>query len=290
MKITFVILHYLAVNDTNECINSILNNVFPYTEHEIEIIVVDNGSPNNSYEAIKNEFFHKEMVHLIHSSENLGFAKGNNLGFQYAKHKLHSDFIILMNNDTIIEQSNFAEIIVNKYKEKKYYVLGPDIITADGYHQNPGNKQSWSLNELKLFRFKKRMRLTLSYLHLDKLVTEAIKSVKEIYRTETLVGDVENTILHGACLIFSPEYVRTFEGLYPGTFLYMEEDILKLYADYYNFLMLYSSDLQVYHKEDVATNMVQIPDKEKVRRKYRLLIQSSKMYSDLKERMIKNIL
>lgn len=286
MKVAYVILHYLALNDTTECVNSILNNIMPYTEHEIEIVVVDNGSPNNSYEALKNKFFHKKVVHFIHSEKNQGFAKGNNLGFQYAKNQLHSEFIILMNNDTIIEQKNFTEVLVNKYKEKKYYVLGPDIITADGYHQNPGTKQSWNLNELRVFRFKKRMRLALGYLHLDKLATGAIKSLKEIYRIKTLVGDTENTILHGACLIFSPEYVRKFEGLYPETFLYMEEDILKLYADYYGFLMLYSSDLQIYHKEDVATNMVQIPNEEKVRKKDRLLIQSSKIYSNLKRRMI----
>lgn len=130
------------------------------------------------------------------------------------------------------------------------------------------------------------MRLALSYLHLDKIATKAIESVKEVYRVETLKGDVENTILHGACLIFSPDYVKRFEGLHPETFLYMEEDILKLYADYYGFLMLYSSDLRIHHKEDAATNMVQIPSEEKIRRKYRLLIESSKIYSNLKQRMV----
>ena len=109
----------------------------------------------------------------------------------------------------------------------------------------------------------------------------------EIYRAETLQGDIERTILHGACLIFSPDYIKRFEGLHDETFLYMEEDILKLYADYYGFLMLYSSDLQIYHKEDAATNMAEISDREKVRRKDRLLIDSSKIYSRLKKRMIR---
>ena len=66
----------------------------------------------------------------------------------------------------------------------------------------------------------------------------------------------------------------------------MEEDILKLYADYYGFLMLYSSELQIHHKEDAATNMVELPSEEKIRRKYRLLIESSKIYSNLKQRMV----
>lgn len=286
VKITYVILHYLALDDTVECVESILNNVLPYTRYEIEIVVIDNGSPNNSYATLKKKFDKRNNIHLIQSKENLGFAKGNNIGFHYAKYKLHSDFIVLINNDTIISQRDFNEILVKKYNEKKYYVLGPDIVAADGYHQNPGSKQSWGLNELRIFRLKKRIRLLMSYLHLDELATAAIENVKEIYRSDTLQGDVENTILHGACLIFSPKYIKRFEGLHPETFLYMEEDILKLYADYYGFLMLYSSELQIQHKEDAATNMVRLPRGEKVRRKYRLLIQSSKIYSDLKQRMM----
>lgn len=286
MIVSFVILHYLAVNDTIECIDSILNNVLPYTEYEVKIVVVDNGSTNDSCDLLKTRYGSKDNILILRSEENLGFARGNNIGFQFAKYQLRSNFIVLMNNDTTIIQHDFIEALVNKYEEKKYYVLGPDIVAADGYHQNPGNKQSWGLSELKLFRLKKRIRLLLSYLHLDATITKAISSVKEIYRPYTLEGDVENTILHGACLIFSPEYIRRFEGLHPETFLYMEEDILKLYADYYGFLMLYSSELQIYHKEDAATNMVQLSDMEKVRRKYRLLIQSSKIYSNLKRRMM----
>lgn len=286
VKVSYVILHYLAIDDTVECIESIRDHILPYTEHEIAIIVVDNGSPNDSYTALQQKYNGYEEIHLLRCEENLGFAKGNNVGFQYAKYQMDSDFIVLMNNDTVITQRDFTEILVRKYFDKKYYVLGPDIVAADGYHQNPGSKQTWGLNELRIYRLKKRARLLLSYLHLDGVTTKAINSVKEIYLPETLQGDVENTILHGACLIFSPEYVKRFEGLHPETFLYMEEDILKLYADYYGFLMLYSSDLQILHKEDAATNMVRLPDDEKIRRKYRLLIQSSKIYSNLKQRMM----
>lgn len=285
MKVTFVILHYLAVEDTIECARSIIDNI-KSTEHEVDIVIVDNASPNHSYEVLENKFSHIRNVSVIQNQQNLGFAKGNNVGYQYAKYQLKSDFIILLNNDTILSQDDFVDVLVDKYKEKKYSVLGPDIIAADGYHQNPGNKQSWSLKELIIYRFKKRIRLLLSYLHLDDIATSAIKHTKTVYRTETLVGDVENTILHGACLIFSPLYVKRFDGLHDETFLYMEEDILKLYADFYGFLMLYSSDIRIYHKEDAATNMVPLKSSEKTRLKYRRLIESSKVYSRLKKNMI----
>lgn len=285
MRVSFIILHYLAVEDTIECVKSIINNV-KSSNHEISIVIVDNGSPDQSYEILRNEFSHIGYINVLHNQKNLGFAKGNNVGYKYAKYQLKSDFIILLNNDTIISQYDFVDVLVNKYTEKKYYVLGPDIIAADGYHQNPGNKQSWSLKELTIYRLKKRIRILLSYMHLDSFISKLIKHTKNVYRQETLVGDIENTILHGACLIFSPLYVDRFEGLYDETFLYMEEDILKLYADFYGFLMLYSSELRIFHKEDAATNMIPLNSGKKIRLKYRRLIESSKLYSKLKKNML----
>ena len=185
----------------------------------------------------------------------------------------------MLNNDTVLSQPDFNEILVRKYEEKKYAVLGPDIETADGYHQNPGSKQKWSLKELKIYRFKKRIRLMLSYIGLDSSVGEAMARNKDVYRTETLKEDREDTILHGACMIFSPIYIKQFEGLNDGTFLYMEEDILKMYADYYGFLMLYSGELRIFHKEDAATDMVMESNVKKTRWKYKQLIKSSKVCS-----------
>lgn len=285
MKVVFVILHYLAIKDTIECVESILNNIKTRT-HQIDIVIVDNGSPNQSYDVLITNFSQVQNIYVLKNEDNLGFAKGNNVGYKYAKYCLKADFIVLLNNDTMIFQADFVDMLVSKYVEKKYFVLGPDIVAADGYHQNPGSKQSWGLMELSLYRLKKRIRLFLSYLHLDNVTSSIIERTKEVYRAETMVGDVENTILHGACLIFSPLYVKRFEGLHDETFLYMEEDILKLYADFYGFLMLYSDALQIFHKEDAATNMVSLNSNEKIRLKYKRLIESSKIYSKLKRNVL----
>lgn len=286
MNIVYVILHYMAGQDTVECVESIIK-ASTESEHNISIVVVDNGSTNDSYEFLKKELENNDKVMLLHSDDNLGFAKGNNIGFRYAKHQLKADFIVMLNNDTILSQTDFNEVLVHKYEEKKYAVLGPDIVTDDGYHQNPGNKQSWSLKELTIFRLKKRIRLILSHIGLDSSLGEVLAKNKEVYRSEALQEDRENTILHGACLIFSSKYIEQFEGLNEGTFLYMEEDILKLYADYYGFLMLYSNELRIFHKEDVATNMVKGNSNQHIRRKYRFMIESSLVYSKLKKELEK---
>ena len=61
-----------------------------------------------------------DKIHFIESGENLGFAKGNNIGFHYAKYELHSDIIILANNDLIFEQVDFMDQI-EKVNDRESY-------------------------------------------------------------------------------------------------------------------------------------------------------------------------
>lgn len=282
MKVVYVILHYLATTETIECVESLLKLTDGAGNLKNEIVIVDNGSPNKSFDTLSAKYKDNLQVHIILSERNLGFSKGNNLGFDFAKNKLNADFIVLLNNDTVIEQKDFSKLLISKYNEVKYAVLGPDIITADGFHQNPGNKQSWGLVELTVYRMKKRLRIFANYFNIGFLLQIINQREKDIYRNSKLLGDVEDTILHGACMIFSPDYIDDYNGLYPDTFLYMEEDILKLCADYCCFKMLYTGDLEIIHKEDAATNMIVMDDRKRDINKQKLLISSSWIYSKLK--------
>jgi GT2 family glycosyltransferase len=112
-KIAYVILHYVTAKDTIECIKSIEN---LQTDYETSIVVVDNASGNDSLEEVKEITSNYNNITYIKNEKNLGFAKGNNVGFRYAKYELNADFIILLNNDTVIEQPDFSEKIVQKYE------------------------------------------------------------------------------------------------------------------------------------------------------------------------------
>ena len=113
MIYAFVILHYITTKDTIECINSIRDNVFVPCNDKKYIIVVDNGSPNSSFNELNTTFKENENILFIKSNENIGFARGNNLGFMYAKNNLKADFIIMANNDTIVSQKKF--LTTNRY-------------------------------------------------------------------------------------------------------------------------------------------------------------------------------
>lgn len=72
------------------------------------------------------------IVKFILSNENLGFARGNNLGFEFTKKELHPDFIILCNSDTKILDSQFCQKVIQKYQDSDFAVLGPKERLVDG--------------------------------------------------------------------------------------------------------------------------------------------------------------
>ena len=71
-KFAFVILHYLTIDDTIACIDSIINNI-EYDKYTI--VVVDNGSENNTGKLLKNKYSGSKKIRILLNVENLGFAK-----------------------------------------------------------------------------------------------------------------------------------------------------------------------------------------------------------------------
>lgn len=85
----------------------------------MKLLLVDNGSKNESGKVLKEKYQHENKIHILMQKENLGFAKGNNIGFSYAKEQLKCDYIVLLNNDTFILQEEFFDLIKEEYKKSR---------------------------------------------------------------------------------------------------------------------------------------------------------------------------
>ena len=70
----------------------------------IEIVVVDNGSSDETVQLIRRDHPH---VLLIESKDNLGFAKGVNRGVEPS----HGEFVMLLNPDAVISSASVAELL-----------------------------------------------------------------------------------------------------------------------------------------------------------------------------------
>lgn len=259
MKIVYVILHYLIAVETIACIESLLKNA---CYEQDAIIVVDNHSANGSIEQIERQYGQNEGIHILKLEQNLGFARGNNAGFQYAKHQLQADFIVLLNNDTEINQPEFREQLLVSYQQEPFDVMGPDIITLDGQHQNPKASTGYTADalELKITRvrrdlFLNRTRLYQLLIWLDQIKrsNKATAEKKKKDSPYSPPSKAHNVVLHGSCLIFAPDYVRRYNGLFSQTFLYCEEEILWQIAQIERLKLIFNPNLQILHKEDRST-------------------------------------
>ena len=90
--VSVVIPHYGGTEILGDCLTSLNKYSYP----NLEIIVLDNSSPDDSVQFIKSNF---PEVNLIQTEYNRGFAGGCNFGAQHAK----GEYILIFNNDTTYE-------------------------------------------------------------------------------------------------------------------------------------------------------------------------------------------
>ena len=255
-KFVFVVLNYITENDTEECVESIIKNC---KEANFEIVIVDNGSPNNSGERLKNKYNDNKLVHVIISDTNLGFAKGHNLGFKYAKDNLKPNFIILCNNDIKIIQDDFCSKIENKYIETNFAVLGPKELQLDNTYY-PVNLYIPTIEQVKKNIFKFRIQ------YYSRLGSLLLKKRKQRYSETGRVDpnkEYTNIILHGECLVFSNIYIEKFDGLDSRTFLYEEESLLYIRLMKNNMINIYDPNVEILHKRNSSTNAVNKTNRKK---------------------------
>ncbi len=88
--ISIITINYNGLKDTCELMETL-----PLDDTSIEVIVVDNASRQDEASVIEQRY---PQVKVIRSSENLGFAGGNNLGIEASCGK----YLYFINNDTLL--------------------------------------------------------------------------------------------------------------------------------------------------------------------------------------------
>lgn len=121
-EISVVIVSFNVKNYLLNCLRSVLK---ASAHFSVEIIVVDNDSSDGSTEAIRKEF---PEVAIIQNSQNLGFGTACNQGLSIAK----GSFLLILNPDTIVEESIFEKLIPAMQSDDKTGMMGCKILNEDG--------------------------------------------------------------------------------------------------------------------------------------------------------------
>lgn len=208
-KIGVVVLNFKNYIETIQCVNSIIEQ----ENVDLKVVIVENGSQNESYEKLKSEFSENSNITILKNTTNLGYAKGNNIGIKFLRN-LGYDFIVICNSDVRFSTKKILDTMF-KHNENSIGTMIPIIRNLDGSIEMRAQyrKRFFTLRIIKeLLRMQKPF----------KTIKNDDKSNNEM---EFLNPGVQNDyyVITGSIFALTPSFFKYYKGLYSGTFLYVEE-------------------------------------------------------------------
>ena len=128
--VAVVILAFNNLEDTLECLSSVLAVNYP----RLQVILVDNGSSDNTPQEVRNRF---PAVQVIENGSNLGVPAGYNVGFVHAL-RSGADYVLMLNNDTVIAPDLITKLIYWAEQQPKAGILMPQVFFYGS------NTEAWS--------------------------------------------------------------------------------------------------------------------------------------------------
>ncbi|MGO5325747.1 glycosyltransferase family 2 protein [Collinsella sp. LCP19S3_C6] len=96
-SLSIIVLVYNSAEDAQVCVDKLLSFEFP-----LQVVIVDNCSPDGSFVALKERYKDSQRVDVIQTDVNRGYSAGNNCGIRYAMERYGSDSVAVMNPDVLI--------------------------------------------------------------------------------------------------------------------------------------------------------------------------------------------
>ncbi|MFM8415212.1 MAG: glycoside hydrolase family 99-like domain-containing protein [Planctomycetota bacterium] len=261
----FVLLQFNQPEVTARCVASLRR--LSTVTRRVHVVIVDNGSEPATVARTRELFTGLADVTLLFTGANLGFAKGNNVGYAHARDVLVADFIAVINNDTVVGDPAFVERCLDAFRERPWSVLGPDIVTPDGRHENPWNDHVYEAGEWE----------ALEDLFRRQRAAWQAGGPAEFRRLGSRSPDAPtlcDPILQGAAYVFSPvftaEHARAFDE---RTFLYGEEFLLAVDCLLAGHLAVYDPRITIVHEEGVST--ARVPERRKLALGYDAVVETA---------------
>lgn len=125
LKLSIVIANFNTKELTLKCLEGVEKEGVGL---DYEVIVIDNGSGDDSWEALSKLKENNKNLILIRNEENLGYVKANNQGIKKSRGK----YVLLLNSDTYLKQDSLKELIEFAEEHEDAGVIGPKLLNTDG--------------------------------------------------------------------------------------------------------------------------------------------------------------
>ncbi|WP_457754607.1 glycosyltransferase family 2 protein [Thermococcus sp.] len=260
-RVSIIILNWNGWKDTIECLESLYRITYP----NYDVIVVDNGSKDNSIQKIKeyaegkikvnSKFFKynpnskpirvfeidedearrgkfnrtlyekydvdRRMI-LIKNKDNYGFAGGNNIGMKFALSILNPDYLLLLNNDTVVEPNFLTELVRVAESDKKIGIVGPMIL----FYKMPEKIQFAGIRLSEILLYKRPL----------------------IPETQDLKTPIFTDEVHGAAMLIKRSVIEKVGFFDESYFAYWEETDFCFRARKSNIRLFVIPSAKIWHK------------------------------------------
>ncbi len=260
-RIPVVLLNWNNAKDTIECLESLISSTDPQL---LGLVICDNGSSDDSVERIRawavlrrialREFFYERdgdenrfmlstdnvspdkgagavlQAVLIHNGGNLGFAAGNNAGILYALRQIEFDYLLVLNNDTVVTHGAVEAMASRMENEPRVDMCGCKVI----YYHTPDCVQAWG--GARFLPLIGRAR------HLGACAPSGLDP-------DPIMVERRLDYILGVAMMVSRRLLEEVGLLADCYFLYFEEIDWALRARNKGYRLGYAGDAVIYHKE-----------------------------------------
>lgn len=250
-ELLIVILNYVDFNITIDCVKNLRN----YGIKE-DIIVVDNNSPNESYDRILESIGFLENVRVIKTNKNGGYSFGNNFAINYVERENYKYYCI-MNPDIVVKNPNYFIEITNIMDRD------PKIALASGVQIYSG---LYGGNFMNYWKLPNKISGIYDHSFIDIFHKRKQKPIAILDD----YGYVD--VLSGCCFVVRSDVFNTLNYFDENVFLYYEENILSKKIHNAGYKEALCINLSFYHNHKIA------PKKLKKILKNKIIQISSKKY------------
>lgn len=216
-----------------------------------EVIIINNSSKIDDDRILNEYVFSNKLLNVsVYASENFGYFGSISCWLKKTNLNLSKyDYVIICNNDIIIEDVNFFEQLIENIN--KADVIAPAIISLLTLkNQNP-------YRENKITKVQKILyKIYNTNYYLASMSLFLWKGLKSLRKTKYSEDKSERNIYsgHGSFMIFSSQFFQKGGYIDENLFLYGEEESITGIANELNMTIKFIPELVVMHDEHKATD------------------------------------
>ena len=201
-KTAIIILNYNSFQDTIKLVDDLQQQT---VANLFQIIVVDNFSPNNSYEQLIPLESTYKNVKILQTGANLGYAKGNNVGLDYLDKNVLPEYVAILNNDVVLE-NDCLERLIEKYNQlEQAAIIAPKQLDI-------------KINEVPVYSMNNFLDDCLNLFYFFKLFHK--RKIKP-FRDSTGNNAMQVDLVPGSFMFSSFDRFKELGFFYPNTFLFV---------------------------------------------------------------------